>query len=430
MGESVKGERYYGWNIVIAAAVLTLITVGMRMSIGPFFLPMLNDFDMSRTNLSTIVAIGMFVYGVGMPLAGYMEKHLSTRFVLLTGALIVFISCLWTISAKTPMSLLLSFGIFLSLGLALTSPVTLTPIISRWFTKRRGQALFYLSTGSMAGIAVMNPIMTILIEAFGWQRSILLFAIVFVLLVVPIALFIIREDVPDGGDGAPTLKEQQEKRKQKALLQADDSSDLTLKEAVKTLPFWQICIGLFACGYSMNLLGSHGIPMLVDHGFTEMTASFAIGLIGLVAIPSTIVLGKLSDQLPRRNLLALIYFVRGIGFLFLVWVTVVFQLYVIAFIAGFVWAGSIALSSAILSDLYGVRLVGILYGWAYLSHQVAATASSLLGGWGYDRFNTHWVSFGSAAIILIIASFVSYRIPEKLQVKKKAVHKEEAWTTL
>lgn len=427
MEGSPKGERYYGWNIVTAAAVLTLVTVGMRMSIGPFFLPMLTDFDMTRTGLSMIVAVGMFVYGVGMPLAGYMEKRYNTRTVLIIGAVIVFVSCIWTIFSKTPISLLLSFGICLSLGLALTSPVTLTPIISRWFTKRRGQALFYLSTGSMAGIAVMNPIMTILIEAFGWQQSVLIFAIIFVLLVIPTALFIIREDVPDGGDGALTAKEQQERQRSREA--EGDPSDLTLKEAVKTLPFWQICIGLFACGFSMNLLGSHGIPMLVDHGFTEMTASFAIGLIGLVAIPSTIVLGKLSDQLPRKNLLALIYFVRGIGFIFLVWVTVVFQLYVIAFIAGFVWAGSIALSSAILSDLYGVRLVGILYGWAYLSHQVAATISSLLGGWGYDAFQTHWVSFGSAALVLIIASIVSYRIPASLEVKKKAVHKEEMLTT-
>ena len=32
---------YYGWTIVFAAALLTMITVGMRMSIGPFVIPML-----------------------------------------------------------------------------------------------------------------------------------------------------------------------------------------------------------------------------------------------------------------------------------------------------------------------------------------------------------------------------------------------------
>ena len=204
-GESrIQGKWYYGWNIVFASAILTLITVGMRMSIGPFFLPMLADFDMTRTNLSMIVAVGMFVYGVGMPLAGYMERRYRNTYCFIDGAVIVFISSLGTMLSKTPISLLFSFGIFLSLGLALTSPVALTPLIARWFVKRRGQALFYLTTGSMAGIAIMTPVNTMLINAFGWQQTFLIFAIVFVLLVIPTALFVIREDVPEGADEGPS----------------------------------------------------------------------------------------------------------------------------------------------------------------------------------------------------------------------------------
>ena len=53
---------------------------------------------------------------------------------------------------------------------------------------------------------------------------------------------------------------------------------------------------------------------------------------------------------------------------------------------GIVWAGSIALSSAILADVYGVRLVGLLYGLAYLGHQVGGMISSWLGGWAFERY--------------------------------------------
>ena len=114
MKKTIKSKRYYGWNIVFASALLTLITVGMRMSIGPFFLPMLADFDMTRTNLSMIVAVGMFVYGVGMPLAGYMERRYGTRTVLLSGAVIVFLSSLGTLLAKTPVGVLFALGSCLS----------------------------------------------------------------------------------------------------------------------------------------------------------------------------------------------------------------------------------------------------------------------------------------------------------------------------
>ena len=71
------------------------------------------------------------------------------------------------------------------------------------------------------------------------------------------------------------------------------------------------------------------------------------------------------------------------------------------------------MSSAILADIYGIRLVGILYGWAYLGHQLGATLSSWLGGWGYETFGTHWVAFGMSGVLLIIAAAVSYRLPKK-----------------
>jgi MFS family permease len=90
-----------------------------------------------------------------------------------------------------------------------------------------------------------------------------------------------------------------------------------------------------------------------------------------------------------------------------------FELYLAATIGGLVWAGSIALSSAILADVYGVRLVGVLYGLAYVGHQVGGTLSSWLGGWGYERFGTHWVAFGSAGVLLLVAAGIALRLPSR-----------------
>jgi N-acetyl-gamma-glutamyl-phosphate reductase len=89
------------------------------------------------------------------------------------------------------------------------------------------------------------------------------------------------------------------------------------------------------------------------------------------------------------------------------------ELYIAAAIGGMVWAGSIATSSAMLDDIYGVRLVCVMYGTAYLGHQVGAMLSSWLGGWGFEHFGTHWVAFGSSGVLLVIAAFVSLRLPLK-----------------
>lgn len=412
MAQSKLGSWYFGWNIVAGASLLTLLTVGMRMGIGPFFLPIAEDLGFSRSLLAGIVAIGMLCYGLAMPLGGYLVARRGTKFVLLLGVTIVVVASIWSIYARTPWSFFLSFGVLLSVGLAFTSPVAVTPVISRWFTRQRGMALFFLSTGSMAGIAVMTPVLTTAIHHYGWQATLLGYAIAFAVMAVPIAVFVMRDAAPLGTD---TLNSNAAATTSSTNKYAAQTAAMTFGQAIRTVPFWKICLGLFTCGFSMNLLGTHGMPMLMDHGFDATTSSFGIGLIGLVAIFSTLVLGRLADKIPRRYILSTIYLIRGLGFFALLIVGTHFELYVAAAVGGIVWAGSIAMSSAILADLYGIRLVGILYGWTYLSHQVGAMISSWLGGWAYEAYGTHWVAFGSAGVLLILAAALSLTLPTKLK---------------
>lgn len=406
MNQAPASRWYFGWNIVAAATLLTLLTVGLRMSIGPFFVPMASSLGMSRSELASIVAIGMLFYGAGMPLAGYLASRFSTRFVLLLGTAIVVGAILWTVVARSALSLLLSYGVLLSLGLSFTGQVALTPVISRWFTRQRGMALFLVSSGSMAGMALLTPLFSFAIRTYGWQNTLLAFGATLAMATVPAALFIIRDEAPEHTDLLPG-------QIAAAPLRAASGTSLTLGEAVRTAPFWKVAAGLFACGFSMNLLGTHGVPMLMDHGFDASTAAFGIGMIGVVAIAGTQMLARVADKLPRKNILATIYFVRGLGFFALLVVGTHFELYATAAIGGLVWAGSVALSSAIIADVYGVRLVGVLYGYAYMVHQLGAMISSWLGGWGYERFGSHWIAFGAAGVLLLIAAAVSLRLPPK-----------------
>ena len=399
---------YFGWNIVAAATVLTALTVGMRLGLGPLFLPMAEDLGFSRSLLSTIVAVGMLCYGAAMPLAGWLVARRGTRHVLLCGTAMLVLATLWAVNTRTPLGLMLSFGVLMSLGAGFTSPIALTPIISRWFNRRRGMALFFLSTGSMAGIAIMTPALGLALQHLSWQATLLGFAVLFSAITVPSALLVMRDQAPPDGD-APLPGS----AAHAANPVAPVGQHYTVLQAMRTATFLKITLGLFACGFSMNLLGTHGMPMLIDHCFSATTSSLGIGLIGLVAIPSTLVLGRLADRVPRRKLLATIYLVRGLGFFALLSVQAPWELYAAAAIGGVVWAGSIALSSAILADVYGVRLVGVLYGWAYLGHQAGATLSSWLGGWGFEQFGTHWVAFGASGLLLLLAAGVSLRLPDR-----------------
>jgi MFS family permease len=402
---------YFGWYIVMVSMIMTMLTVGLRLGIGPFVLPMKEDLNVTRTFISMIISVGMIMYGVGMPIAGYLCGKYSTKFVLLLGLIIIELSVLGTVLTNNVWIFFFMYGVCLSLGLAFTSPVAVTPIISRWFVRQRGKALFFLSTGSMAGIAIFNPLATFMIDYNGWRSTLFIFAFIFIIIIVPAAILIFKEHVPEGAD----LKEDSLN-----IMNSNQTlpQKFNLQDAIRSKAYWQIVAGLFACGFSMNLLGSHAIPMLIDHHFEATNASFGVGLIGLVAIFSTLVLASIADRFAKRKLLFLIYFVRGLGFLGLVFSQNTWQLYLVAVLGGLVWSGSVAMSSAILGELFGVKLLGVLYGWAYLGHQIGGAISSFLGGWGYEAFGTHVFSFGLASFTLIMASFISYLIPDKLKMQK------------
>ena len=393
----MRCKWYFGWNIVIAAALLTLLSSGLRMSMGVFFLPIANDLQFSRSTLSSIIAIGMLFSGIAMPIAGYLVSKYGTRFVLLLGSLIIIISSVWAANINDYWNFLLSFGIALSFGTSFVGSVSFTPIVVRWFSKHRGLALFILSSGSMAGIAVMLPVFAYFIPLYGWQTTLIAFSLFFMLLALPIALFIMKDKQSD----IDTTENNQNIR-----------SEMTLTQVLKTRPFWLLSFGLFTCGFSMNLLGTHGVPMLMDHGFDSITSSTGLGLIGLVAIFSTLVLGYISDIVPRKFVLAMIYFVRGIGFIALVIAATQWQLYTIALLGGLVWAGALSLSSAISADIYGVKIVGLLSGLTYLGHQIGAMIGSWLGGWAYDMWHNHFIAFGVASALLLLAALCTCFLPK------------------
>lgn len=393
---------YFGWNIVIAAALLTLLSSGLRMSMGVFFLPIANDLGFSRSILSGIIAIGMLFSGIAMPIAGYLVGKYGTRFVLLLGAVMIILSTIWSAMSRDYWNFLFSFGIALSFGTSFVGAVSFTPIVAKWFHKRRGLALFIVSTGSMAGIAVMLPVFAFFIPLYGWQNTLVAFSLFFTILAMPIALFIMKDN-----HAAIDQREQAAVQTQPVYIK--------LIDVLKTRPFWQLSFGLFTCGFSMNLLGTHGVPMLVDHGFDSVTSSTGIGLIGLVAIFSTLVLGYISDIVQRKNILMLVYLVRAIGFIALVLASTKWQLFTIAAVGGLVWAGALSTSGAITADIYGVKIVGLLSGLTYLGHQIGAMIGSWLGGWAYDNLHTHLVAFGAASILLLMAALSSYFLPKNLK---------------
>jgi MFS family permease len=409
-----RARIFYGWYIAAGAFAGLIFSMGIRSAFGPFLLPMIDDLDLSRTMVSLVVAASMVVYAVALPLTGRIVDAGAGRRLLIGGALLVAVGLYFTARAESWQELLFWYGFTAALGFAATGHVVFQAILNQWFVRRRGAVLSLLSAAAMGGMGLMTPAAAMLVEEIGWRGANLALATAILVVILPVTFWIIRDRpeemglAPDGDALQPQVRPQSG--------DTEKLGTVPLTGAIMTAPFWMLSGGYFSCGFSMNLLGTHGVPMLIDHGFSPLTASGVLGIIGMVGIIGSIGIGIASDRFGRSPFLALIYLVRAVGFVLLLLARTPIELYLLASLAGLVWVGSSAMTSALTADIFGRHSTGTLFGWIYLTHQVGGAAGVYLGGWAYDRLATHAVAFGVCAALLVVGSFVSYRIPQKAKV--------------
>jgi MFS family permease len=384
---------------------MTFTSTGIRHAVGPFLKPIVADLGIDRASFSLVIAVSLFLWGVFMPIAGKALDRFGARPVTAIGTVLLVVSLVLTAMVRDFWEFAAVYGVLLPLGLAGTGPVIASSVVARWFSKRRGTALSALGSASMTGMSLLVPFVTWLILATGWRTTYVLIAIGVLVLILPLCLWVIRESpesmglaadgaAPEPGDHAAAL-----------------AGRVTAAAAVQTLAFWQLAGSFFTCGFSMSLLAAHGIPMLTDHGYTPMFASWVFGVLGGSSIVFTLMLGALSDRFGRRPVLAAIYAGRAAVFagFFLIRDDPV-AILAVAVVGGVTMAGTGSMTSALTADIYGRLSVGTVLGVIFLVHQTGAAVGSWLGGALFEAAGGYGPAFALACLFLLGAAVVSLRV--------------------
>src|SRR6266516_828797 len=372
---------FYGWWVVAAFSVTTFISTGIRHAVGPFLKPMVADLHLDRASFSLVIAVSLFLYGVFMPIAGMLLDRFSVRVVASVGTVLLAISLVMTAMVRDFWEFAAVYGVLVPLGLAGTGPVIASGVVARWFSKRRGTALSVLGSASMTGMSLLVPAVTWLILTTGWRTTYVLIAGSVLVLVLPLCLWVVRDSRVTGG------------------------------ESLQTLAFWQLAGSFFTCGFSMSLLSAHGMPMLTDHGYSPMFASWALGVLGGSSIGFTVMLGALSDRLGRRPVLAAIY--AGRVFIFAGFFLIrdnPMAILMVAVLGGITMAGTGSMTSALTADIYGRFSVSSVFGLIFLVHQTGSALGSWLAGALFETTGGYGAAFALACLFLAGAAIVALKI--------------------
>jgi MFS family permease len=397
-----KESIFYGWWVVAAFSVMTFTSTGIRHAVGPFLKPIVADLGLDRASFSLVIALSLFLYGVFMPLAGMALDRFSVRVVSSVGTVLLVVSLVLTAMVRNVWEFAAVYGVLVPIGLAGTGPVIASGVVARWFSKRRGTALSVLGSASMTGMSLLVPGVTWLILTTGWRTTYMLIGLGVLVLMLPLCLLVVRDSPESMGlaaDGAaPRLGVTAVER-------------VSTPEAVRTLAFWQLAGSFFTCGFSMSLLSAHGLPMLTDHGYTPMFASWALGVLGGSSVVFTVMLGALSDRFGRRLVLASIYAGRVLIFagFFLIRDNPI-AILAVAVLGGVTMAGTGSMTSALTADIYGRFSVSSVFGLIFLVHQTGAAIGSWLAGALFEATGGYGAAFTMACAFLMAAAVVALKI--------------------
>lgn len=388
--------------ILIAGCVILLLNFALRASFGVFQLPIAQEFGWPRAEFSLAIAIQNLAWGIGQPLFGAVAERFGDRKAIVLGALLYALGLFLSAHATSPEQMQL-LEIIVGFGIAGTGFGVVLAVVGRATSpENRSLALGIATAAGSAGQVVGAPLAEILLQNFPWQTVFMIFSVI--ILASLLALPFLR---------SPQVATRQE---------LEESLGTVLKRAFSDPSYIMIFLGFFSCGYQLAFITAH-FPAFVTEmcgpidpngplaalGITTTSAlgAAAIAVIGLANIAGTITAGMLGKKYTKKYLLAGVYTARTVvAALFIAMPMTPTTVLLFSVAMGSLWLATVPLTSGLVAHIYGLRYMGTLYGFVFLSHQIGGFLGVWLGGKMYDITGSYtlvwWIGVGVGAFSALV----------------------------
>ena len=408
-----KGQGiYFGWYIVAATMFIALVSTGARNSFGIFIIPLEDEFGWNRFTLSLVVGTGYLVNGVTQPILGNIFDRFSGRNVILVGLVIMGLATLLLSLTFHFLFLFFVFGFVLSIAMSGPSVTNTMSLLSKWFRRKRATAMALNVAGASLGGLLLVPLGMFLLQATNWRVTWVAFGLMVLLLAVPMAYLFVRNDPAERGlepDGDAQDDPQVAKpERQSGVLEVDRWA-----QSFRSAPMWQISGAYTVCGVTTGIIAAHLVPFAIDRGVSASMAAIMFGVMMGLNVVGGLGAGMLADRFGRKNVLAAVYFLRGVGYVLLLVIPGAPGLWVFATMAGFSWVASVPLTTSLTADVYGLRALATISGISFLCHQVGSFGSILLAGFLFDLTGSYLIPFAVAGSLLFPAALSAFTIKER-----------------
>ena len=392
------------WQVLVCGAAIVTLSMGIRHGFGLWLQPITQAQGWTRETFAFAIAVQNLSWGLFGIFAGMIADRFGAFRVIIAGAVLYALGLAGMALAATGMLFTLSAGVLIGAAQAGTTYAVIYGVIGRNISaEKRSWAMGVAAAAGSFGQFLMVPTEGFLISSLGWKEALLVLSAA-VLLIVPLA-FGLREKTSAGA--APVKREQ-------TIVQA-------LAEAFKYPSFQLLMAGYFVCGFQVVFIGVHMPSYLKDKSLPPEVASYALALIGLFNVFGTYAAGALGQRMPKKNILAGIYFARALVIAIFISVPLSpLSVYIFSAVMGTLWLSTVPPTNAAVAQIFGIQHLSMLGGFIFFSHQIGSFLGVWLGGYLYDRTGSYDIVWYLSIALGIFAGLVNLPVRETPIVRTPA----------
>ena len=408
--ENIQQENpriFFGWIVVIGVFFMVAVTCGSFYSFGVFFVPIMNEFGWARGAISGVFFVSGLVYAVSVPLIGIVADRFGFKWVSVITATMMGLGFIVGSQVQTLWQLYLVIGLLPGIGACAAIPLPLS-IVASWFVKRQGLALGIASAGIGIGAALMPLLVTSIETQLDWRAAMFVVGALILVVYIPIAFLVIRQ--PDKAyvaryEGSPPPENNTDNSK--------NTRDISLPEALKTLPFWTLFTIFGFVILCLALIITHLVPYARDSGISPMAAAGLLTIMGMSSIAGRLGAGYLSDRIGANRVIFYCLTIQGIMILALSQMNSLGLFYLFALVFGVAYGGNLVMIPRLTASIFGVKSMGAIYGGLSVADGVGFALGPVLAGFLFDLSGNYNNAFILTAIGMSLAVVASFGLKSK-----------------
>ena len=376
--------------ILIGAALLLALAMGIRQSFGLFLEPVTRDLAVSVADFTLALAIQNIIWGLSQALVGAIADRFGLRITMIAGAAIYVVGLGIMAAAQGVLALIISSGL---IGVALACTATslaMSACVRAVSEERRSTTLGLVSAAGSLGTLV-GPLATqALLAREPWQIAVLFF-VCMAIAMLPAAYW------AGGADRIPAPSTETASMRE------------VLGQAMRNRPFLVMSGAYFVCGLNLDVPDARICPPIWRIcGQDPMLSAEALAVIGGFSAIGSLMTGWLGGRYPKHILLGLLYILRSIIFAayFMLPPTPTSTLLFAAAMGMLWWPGLAPLIGGMVADIFGTRYMATLLGLSFVVHQLGSSLGTWGGGVIFDLSGSYDPAWQIGALIGFAAGVV------------------------